>query len=110
MKENGDNPLSFICRCVELGRVYWTHHAYLRLIERGLERDTVTSSHRSYEIIERYPKDKYLPSYLVFMIYKRTVYHAVIATDYEARMVRIVTVYQPDPEEWDETLKVRKRP
>jgi hypothetical protein len=36
------------------------------------------------------------------------VFHAQIATDLEGDNVRIVTMYVPDPSEWDEGLRVRR--
>ncbi len=62
----------------------------------------------SLEIIESYPDDKYLPSFLVRGEFEGRVFHAQIATDVEARNVRVVTMYSPAPEEWDSELRTRR--
>jgi len=60
------------------------------------------------EIIEAYPQDKYLPSFLVRGESEGLAFHAQVATDVEGRNVRIVTMYIPDPDEWDEGLRHRR--
>jgi len=62
----------------------------------------------SLEIIETYPDDKYLPSYLVRGESEGRVFHAHIATDVEGENVRVVTMYLPAPEEWDSGFRVRR--
>jgi hypothetical protein len=60
------------------------------------------------EIVEAYPHDKYLPSFLLRGESEECVFHAQIATDVEGDNIRIVTMYNPDPSEWDEGLRVRR--
>ncbi len=62
----------------------------------------------SLEVIESYPDDKYLPSFLVRGEVEGRVFHAQIATDVEARNVRVVTMYIPAPEEWDSGCRIRR--
>ena len=62
----------------------------------------------SLEIIESYPDDKYLPSFLVRGEFKGRVFHAQIATDVEAQNVRVVTMYIPAAEEWDSEFRIRR--
>jgi hypothetical protein len=47
----------------------------------------------SYELVEAYPDDKYLPSYLILARHGS-----------EA----VVTSYRPDPGEWQADLKARR--
>ena len=61
----------------------------------------------SLEVIESYPDDKYLPSFLVRGVFEGIVFHAHIATDVEARNVRVITMYIPAPEEWDSGFRIR---
>ena len=58
---------------------------------------------------EEYPEDKYLPSFLVRAEHEKAVFHFQVATDVEGDNIRIVTVYVPDPEEWDPGFRVRKQ-
>jgi hypothetical protein len=49
-----------------------------------------------------------LPSFLVRGEFQGRVFHAQIATDVEARNVRVVTMYIPVQDEWDSGLRVRR--
>jgi hypothetical protein len=100
-----DDPLLFIRRCVRERKIYWTYHVNMRLAGRFLTRDELLNAVDSYEIIESYPGDKYLPSYLVLAA---TSSHVQFATDVEGDNVRIVTAYRPDPNEWESDLKTRR--
>ena len=60
-----DNPVGIIRDCVRAGRIYWTYHVNMRIQERSLPRQWILDAVDSYDIIESYPEDKYLPSYLV---------------------------------------------
>jgi hypothetical protein len=63
----------------------------------------------SFEIIENYPDDKYLPSFLLRAETVGVVFHVQVATDVQGNNVRIVTMYIPEPEEWDRDFRVRRR-
>ena len=60
------------------------------------------------EIIEAYPQDKYLPSFLLWGDSGGSVFHAQIATDVEGDNIRVVTIYIPDPDEWDKEFRCRR--
>ena len=47
----------------------------MRLRDRFISRQDSIDSVNSYEIIEEYPHDKYLPSYLVYSIYHDVLFH-----------------------------------
>ncbi|MBI2149852.1 MAG: DUF4258 domain-containing protein [Acidobacteria bacterium] len=100
-----DDPLAFIMRCVRERKVYWTYHVNMRLKGRYLTRDEILDAVDSYDIIEPYPEDKYLPSYLVLAAAS---FHVQFATDVDGDNVRIVTAYRPDLNEWESDLKTRR--
>jgi hypothetical protein len=60
------------------------------------------------EIIEAYPHDKYLPSFLLRGGSGGSVFHVQIATDVEGENIRVVTMHITDPDEWDEELRSRR--
>ena len=64
----------------------------------------------SYEIIEEYPGDKYLPSYLVYTEYHGESIHIHIAVDQAGDRAIIVTVYRPSRDKWEEDFKTRRLP
>ena len=104
-----DHPLEFIQKCVAESKVLWTYHVNMRLKGRFISRQAIVKSYLSYEIIEHYPEDKYLPSYLVRSEYQSGVFHILFAVDVEGKNIRVVTAYRPDPEEWDESFRKRRQ-
>ena len=52
------------------------------------------------EIIEDYPEDKYGPSCLVFGKTKSNRPLHVQCTHPSRAIIKIITLYQPDPEQW----------
>lgn len=75
-----------------------------------LERRSILNAVEVFEIIESYADDKYLPSYLVHGQGDGTVFHVLFAVDVTADNVRVVTSYRPDPKDWEQDLKTRRKP
>jgi hypothetical protein len=103
-----DDPLAFIQRCVRERKIFWTYHVQMRLKGRTLSREALLRAVGTYEIIESYPEDKYLPSYLVYCSTEEGLSHLHIATDVAGENVRIVTVYRPSADEWTSDGKTRR--
>jgi len=76
-----EDPLAFIRSCLLSGRIRWTYHASMRLQQRTIRAETLLAGVESLEIIEGYPDDKYLPSFLLRGEHGGNVFHAHIATD-----------------------------
>jgi hypothetical protein len=74
-----DNPLAFIQRCVREEKIKWTYHVNMRMAGRYISRQSIIESVNNYEIIEENPKDKYLPSFLVYTTYDDEVMHILFA-------------------------------
>lgn len=102
------DPLRFIQRCVKSRKILWTYHVNMRLEARFISRDAILGSIEAYELIESYPEDKYLPSYLIWSKDDRAIFHVLFAADVKGDNVRVVTAYRPNPEEWDDGLRVRR--
>jgi hypothetical protein len=64
----------------------------------------------TYEIIEAYPEDKYLPSYLVLARWAGPAFHVLFAADVGGDNVRVVTAYWPGESEWEADLRTRRPP
>lgn len=101
--------LEFIRFCIKNRRILWTYHVNIRLKERFIPREAVLYSVDTYEIIEEYPEDKYLPSYLIYAEYKGEIIHIQIAADFENNNVRIVTAYRPTLNKWEQDFKSRRK-
>ena len=104
------DALSFIHRCVRERKVFWTYHVNMRPAGRHILRDELFEAIESYEIIESYPEDKYLPSYLVWAASEGGPFHVLFGVDVEGDNVRIVTAYRPNVDEWESDLRSRKEP
>lgn len=102
------DSLEFIKSCILRRRILWTYHVNMRLKERFISRNAILDSSESYVVIERYPDDKYLPSYLVLARHENQPYHVHIAIDRKNDNVRIVTAYKPSIDEWEEGFKKRR--
>ena len=103
------NPLEFIQRCVSQGKIFWTYHVNMRLKGRSISRSAIKDSYGHYEIIEQYPQDKYLPSYLVRSEHGDDVLHILFAADVKSDNIRIITAYRPTIEEWEEGFRIRRK-
>ena len=101
------NPLTFIQDCVRRRKILWTYHVTMRLQARHIPREAILEATGTFEIIESYPEDKYLPSYLLYGERGDLVFHVLFAADVPGQNVRVVTAYRPDPKEWSEDLKRR---
>ena len=102
------DPLSFIQTCVRNRRVFWTYHVNMRLERRLIPRTEILDAVDSYEIVEAYPDDKYLPSYLILGRGSLASFHVLFATDVEGENVRIVTAYRPNSDEWESDSRSRR--
>lgn len=80
----------------------------MRFIQRALSAKLLVEAAESFEILEAYPDDKYLPSYLLRGQIGDSVFHALIAADVEGDNVRVVTMYYPSLEKWEEGFRQRK--
>lgn len=105
---NPTDPLTFIVRCVCERRLLWTYHVNMRMKDRFISREMILESARHYEILESYPDDKYLPSYLIYARYQDTVFHILFAVDLANDNVRIITAYYPHANQWERNFRRRK--
>ena len=80
----------------------------MRLPGRFIPREKILAAVASYELVESYPDDKYLPSYLILARHGAEVFHVLFAVDVQGDNVRVVTAYRPDPTEWHPDFKVRR--
>ena len=103
-----EDPLAFIARCVREHRVYWTYHVNMRLAGRHISRRDICEATDTYELVEAYPDDKYLPSYLVLAATAEIAFHVLFAADVSGDNVRVVTSYRPSPADWESDMKKRR--
>jgi hypothetical protein len=94
-----------IQRQLSAGEFEFSRHAFRRVIERNISEREIREAGAKAEVIEDYPDDKYSPSALLlgFTAAGRPLHFQVSFA--ETDIVRIVTIYEPDPGEWIENRK-----
>ena len=80
----------------------------MRLAGRFIPRELIFAAVASYDLVEAYPDDKYLPSYLILARHEQDAFHVLFAADVPGDNVRVVTAYRPDAGEWEPDLKARR--
>jgi hypothetical protein len=82
------------------GRFEFTQHAVDQSIVRRISAEELRQAITTGEIIEDYPVDRYGPSCLI-LGYTDTGRALHIHCSYATRnLIKIITVYQPDPSQW----------
>lgn len=92
--------LAEICAQLAAGQFEFSRHAFRRAIERNISEAEIRQAGRRARVIEDYADDKYTPSCLLlgFTEVGRPLHMQVSRTD--AELVRIITLYEPNPDEW----------
>jgi hypothetical protein len=84
----------------------FTAHASDRAAKRAIRSVEIEQAIATGEVIEDYPNDKYGPSCLIFG-YTDTQRPLHMQVSYPPDL-KIITVYEPSPDDWEEDLKTRK--
>lgn len=91
-------------------KLVFRQHAVERMFERGLSADDVARALRDGRIIEDYPTDFPYRSALWLGLAGSKPLH-IVAADNPADDERIiVTVYEPDPAQWESDFVTRRKP
>ncbi len=96
-----------IRRKVESGAFEFSRHAVDQTLKRRISLSEIRQAIANAEVIEEYPNDKYGPSCLLigFTAHNRPLH---VQCSYPSRpILKIITVYEPNPALWDE-FRVRK--
>jgi hypothetical protein len=85
-----------------------TAYASERAAERGIISREIETAIFNGEVIEDYPNDKYGPSCLIMGRSDTSrVLHVQVSYGHS---VKVITVYEPSPNEWEADFKTRKQP
>jgi hypothetical protein len=93
-------PIDEIRRKIKAGRFEFSKHAVDQSLRRRISVREMRQAIADGEMIEEYPEDKYWPSYLIFGTTTdgRPLH---VQCSHPARpLVKIVTLYEPDPTRW----------
>ena len=100
-------PFAEICHQLSAGEFEFSRHAFKRVVERNISNDEITQLSEKAELIENYPEDKFSPSCLILgFTHKNRLLHIQVSFA-DTPLIRIITLYEPDPKEWIEFRKRR---
>ena len=89
-------------------RLVFRVHAIQRIYERSISEEEVRILIKTGETIEDYPTDFPYASRLVLGWHVPRPIHVVVADNTDDRENIVITVYEPDPPEWEADFKRRK--
>ena len=94
-------------RQLHTGSFDFSRHALRRTVERNISEQEIRQAGLQATIVENYPGDKYSPSCLLlgFTAAGRPLH--IQASLADTHMVRIVTLYEPNPNDWIDYAKRR---
>jgi len=100
----------FVAESVQQNRFRISQHATMRRIQRGISISELKRVLLNGEIIERNPRDKPYPSFLVLgWLRSGDPLHVKCSRGTKEPRLRIVTLYEPSDEEWEKDYKTRKK-
>ncbi|HNB46626.1 MAG: DUF4258 domain-containing protein [Rhodocyclaceae bacterium] len=102
-------PLSRLREQFAAGEFEFSRHALRRAVERNISDAEIRAAGAAAVIIEDYPADKYSHSCLLlgFSAGMRPL-HLQVSRAPDRPLVRIITLYEPDPAEWVD-YRVRRK-
>jgi hypothetical protein len=89
------------------GAFEFSRHAFRRAVERNIREDEIRQAGALAQMIEDYPHDKYAPSCLLLGFTERNRTLHLQVSRAETALVKIITLYEPEPDEWDVSLTQR---
>jgi hypothetical protein len=99
--------LDDIRRQLAAGEFEFSRHAFKRAIERNISDAEIQQAGAHAKIIEDYPDDKYAPSSLLlgYTVTGRPLH--IQASHVDSDLLKIITIYEPDPAEWSDYARRR---
>jgi hypothetical protein len=95
---------------METGRIEFRVHAIKRMFQRQISAAAVLHVLDTGATVEQYPDDLPYPSRLVLGWWNSRPLHVVAADNTEEEIRIVVTVYQPNLEEWEPGFRRRRKP
>lgn len=83
------------------GQFELTRHAFRRAVERNISDNELREIGFNAMIIEDYPDDKYSPSCLILGFTREQRPLHLQVSRMEKDLLTIITMYEPDPDEWE---------
>ncbi|EAZ89009.1 DUF4258 domain-containing protein [Crocosphaera chwakensis] len=93
-------PLEEIRQQLVSGQFDLTRHALKRIVERNITREEIMETGKNAIIIEDYPNDKYTPSCLLLGFTQKNRPLHIQTSRLDSSRTTIITLYEPDINEW----------
>ncbi len=90
-------------------RLVFRVHAINRMFQRHFSKQNIRDGLESGDVIEKYSDDKPYPSRLILGWLGTRPIHVVVADNDEDMETIVVTVYEPDRDQWDPDFRRRKQ-
>jgi hypothetical protein len=95
---------------MDKGRVEFRVHALKRMFQRQISNEAVLHVLDTGATVEQYLDDSPYPSRLVLGWWASKPIHVVVADNADDEIRIVITVYQPDLEEWEPGFRRRRKP
>ncbi len=90
------------------GKFEFSRHAFKRAVARNISEQELKEIADTIEIMEDYPDDKYSPSCLLLgFTYNNRALHLQVSK-LKTNLLKIITLYEPNLNEWD-NYKIRRK-
>ena len=93
---------------MECHEIVFSGHAVRRMFERQISEADIRAAIATGETIADYPDDRPFPSCLLLGFVRDVPLHVVVAQDPRGDRCYVVTVYLPDPAQWEPEFRTRK--
>ena len=107
VERGGLKTISDIQKQLASGMFEFSRHALRRVVERNISEQEICEAGAKAEMIENYPDDKYSPSGLLAGITAAGRWLHFQVSFAGSDLTKIITIYEPDPNEWSEHRKRR---
>ncbi|MFB2892549.1 DUF4258 domain-containing protein [Aerosakkonemataceae cyanobacterium BLCC-F50] len=85
---------------LQTGQFDFSRHAFRRAVERNISEQEIREIGENVIIIEDYPEDKYSPSCLLLGFTRSGKALHIQVSRQESDITKIITIYEPDPNQW----------
>jgi Domain of unknown function (DUF4258) len=87
---------------LQAGQFEFSRHGFRRAVERNISEQEIREVGENVIIIEDYPEDKYSPSCLLLGFTRSGKVLHIQVSRQESEIAKIITIYEPDPNQWIE--------
>ena len=89
------------------GEFDFSQHAFRRAVERNISEQEIREAGAEAILVEEYPEDKYGPTWLILGFTRAGRPLHIQLSVAEVPQIRIVTLYEPDRNEWEDYARRR---